>query len=190
MWRRVQGRYSAANRTNFWNWPWTNKLAFLLLSRPHAYIRDYLGQFESLDLASLPQVKKDVRQYISLELEKLTKLKEYPSSLKEKVGSALERRAEDTFLCVGFTCRELRPIPSIDVLDFLKGLPAELEGSYERVFASLFDPNKPKAADVQRMLTIVAASAQIWQRVEEDSREQEALHAVAGSADECIFVKT
>lgn len=71
----------------------------------------------------------------------------------------MERRAEDTFLCVGFTCRELRPIPSIDVLDFLKGLPAELEGSYQRVFASLLDPNKPKAADVQRMLTIVATSA-------------------------------
>lgn len=57
-------------------------LHFLLLSRPYAYIRDYLGQFESLDLASLPQVKNDVRQYISFELEKLTKLKQYPSSLK------------------------------------------------------------------------------------------------------------
>ncbi|KAL3952881.1 hypothetical protein ACCO45_012824 [Purpureocillium lilacinum] len=31
---------------------------------------------------------------------------------------------------------------------------------------------------------------EIWRRVEEDCREQEALHAVAGSADECIFVKT
>ena len=31
---------------------------------------------------------------------------------------------------------------------------------------------------------------EIWQRVEEDSREQDALHSVAGSADKCIFVKT
>ena len=30
---------------------------------------------------------------------------------------------------------------------------------------------------------------EIWQRVEEDSRDQEALHLVADSADICIFAK-
>ncbi|OAQ65571.1 Pfs, NACHT, and ankyrin domain-containingprotein [Purpureocillium lilacinum] len=74
---------------------------FLLLSRPYVHIRDLLGQFKSLDLASLPQIKEDVQQYIEYELEKLAKKKRYSTALKEKVKTVLVEKAEDTFLWVG-----------------------------------------------------------------------------------------
>lgn len=131
---------------------------FLLLSRPYVHIRDLLGQFKSLDLASLPQIKEDVQQYIEYELEKLAKKKRYSTALKEKVKTVLVEKAEDTFLWVGMTCRELQSVLSMDVLKFLSRLPISLEVLYSRILTSLISPDAPGAADTKKILSLVSTS--------------------------------
>ncbi|KAK2593246.1 hypothetical protein QQS21_009045 [Conoideocrella luteorostrata] len=124
----------------------------LVTSRPYPEIRKRLEMFANTDLASFPEVKTDIDQYIK---ERVTQLN-YTDKIRGKVAEILGHKAEGTFLWVGIACNELDDIPSKDAIARLMGMPSGLYSLYGKLYHEAL--KRETAGQIQDILSIVAVS--------------------------------
>ena len=112
----------------------------------------FLVSISSRNVASFPEVKTDIDQYIK---ERVTQLN-YTDKIRGKVAEILGQKAGGTFLWVGIACNELDDIPSKDAIAHLRGMPSGLYSLYGKLYHEAL--KRETAGQIQDILSIVAVS--------------------------------
>src|SRR5271156_6649788 len=101
-----------------------------------------------LDPDSDREVNSDLQCFITTKVEELSAAKCYEDHFRAFVESALLRRANGTFLWVGFAIRELMNKKPAEVEKTLNRLPIGLEGMYERMLLQIREERRDIAASI------------------------------------------
>ncbi|KAL4942056.1 hypothetical protein BDV06DRAFT_222556 [Aspergillus oleicola] len=133
-------------------------ISFLLTSCPFPEIRHYLSQFDSQDLSSYAEVKKDLRAFIDDKVQTLRDLHNYSPAITLRVSTILEEKSEGTCLWAGLACDELRTTRSRDAVKKLESLPKGLHSLYQNLFEASQACADDDRKTVSQMLGFVAVS--------------------------------
>ncbi|KAK8144783.1 hypothetical protein G3M48_005358 [Beauveria asiatica] len=125
----------------------------LVTSRPYPEIRNHLERFTHQDLASFPDVQRDIEQCIK---ERVAQLK-YAKETEMQVTESLRDKAEGTFLWAGIACNELEATPSKDAISCLEVMPRGLDSLYEKLSKASLDKETEKDT-IRLILGFVAVS--------------------------------
>lgn len=131
------------------------KLKLIVLSRPFpSCIKEALQDYTtiSLDPEHDEEVNKDVSNYVVEKVDELSRFKGYPPALKEHVLQTLQRRAQGTFLWVGFAVNILKKARLSETESCLDELPSGLHDLYDRILLGI---EQKHASIVASMLTWV-----------------------------------
>ncbi|KAH8715276.1 Vegetative incompatibility protein HET-E-1 [Beauveria bassiana] len=128
-------------------------IQILVTSRPYPEIRKHLEKFTHKDLASFPDVQRDIDHCIEERVAQLN----YTKKTKGQVAKMLRDKAEGTFLWIGIACNELEDTPSKDAILCLKALPSGLHSLYKELFSAALKKETEKGM-IQLILSFVAVS--------------------------------
>ncbi|QKX58041.1 uncharacterized protein TRUGW13939_05161 [Talaromyces rugulosus] len=149
----TQIKQTFANDNNSMN------IHFLITSRPHPEIRDYLCWFKSKELSTYQEVGNDLRILIRQKVNELSQTKQYPENVKRKVSEILQEKAEGTFLWVGIVCDDLTSESARNAITKLQSLPRGLDSLYSRLLeTALAKAEKEKHNLILQILSVVTVS--------------------------------
>ncbi|KAH7011217.1 hypothetical protein EDB80DRAFT_640557 [Ilyonectria destructans] len=138
----------------------TPNLSFLITSRPHPDIQEYLQDFVNKDIASFSGLKHDISRYINAKVSDLARKKKYTDHVKTQVCQILKEKAEGTFLWVGLACEQLsdRDVFSKDAIAVLQALPNGLSSLYKKLLHTALDRKGANKNAIRTILSFVAVS--------------------------------
>ncbi|KAM5356537.1 hypothetical protein ACJ41O_003183 [Fusarium nematophilum] len=90
-----------------------------------------------LDPDSDEEIGRDIGTFIDKRVNELAREKNWPVELQVQVKDALGKKADGTFLWVGFVAQDLRKKSAGQVMDCLESLPDDLNAIYARILRSV-----------------------------------------------------
>ncbi|KAJ8128516.1 hypothetical protein O1611_g5116 [Lasiodiplodia mahajangana] len=131
------------------------KLRILIISRPSQKIRQKLGIFMNMDVASFPARQKDVDLCIEESVNDLAKQNNYTDRVKQQVLESIRTKAESNFLWVGLARAVLMDVSSADAVKTLQNIPKELHSLYLKLFNAATSRKSANADSIRRILGVV-----------------------------------
>jgi hypothetical protein len=114
----------------------TANIKFLITSRPESDINREIPIHTYIQLDSA-KVNKDLRKFVSVKVEELSKRCEYSEELTEMIRKALLDKAGGTFLWVSLVLDDLEDCNDYEVEDKLSELPHGLNEIYDRILKNV-----------------------------------------------------
>jgi hypothetical protein len=138
--------------------PTTGELKLIAVSRElPGFITAKLSRFPrlKLDPDSDDQVNSDIKRFISTKVDELSVIEGFNTKLRVQIENALLKRAEGTFLWVGFVTNELlQKGTCTEVVETLDCLPKGLPGIYSRMLLQIKEDRRSTAASILRWVVM------------------------------------
>ena len=120
------------------------------------FIPEMLSTFPRvrLDPDADAEVNSDIRRFIEIKVNELSKYRQYPGPLHAHVKKVFLNRAKGTFLWVGIVANELRKYKATEVESALDLFPSGLEELYARMLLQIQVDRRETAAKILRWVTM------------------------------------
>lgn len=108
-----------------------------------------------LDHDNMERVEGDIERFISSKVEELSGLDGFDDEFREEVRDTLLKRAEGTFLWVGFVMNEIsRKKTRTEVYEVLEDLPKGLDSIYDQMLLDIETKRQSSVSRILRWVTI------------------------------------